>query len=117
MTEKKKHAGGRPPKVICEDVVRALARVQCSYKEIASECGCDAKTIESRFRDIIEAERDWGKNSLRKKQFDVAMAGSVPMLTWLGRCWLGQKDYEASTLKDIKELIVNVHASRLPESK
>ena len=32
------------------------------------------------------------KVALRKKQFDMAMAGDVRMLIWLGKQHLGQKD-------------------------
>ena len=111
----KKKIMGRPLKEIDEKTLRALARVQCTYKEMANEFGCSVDTLENRFSEVIEAERDIGKMSLRRKQYEVAMDGSVPMLTWLGRCWLGQKDYETAGLKEIKELLIKVHPSRLNE--
>ncbi len=113
MAAKKKM--GRPLKVIDEKLVRALAHVHCTMEEIASACDCSVDTLENRFSDVIKHERNFGKMSLRKKQFEVAIDGSVPMLIWLGRVHLGQKDNEMAELNEIKELLIKVHPSRLSD--
>ena len=47
------------------------------------------------------------RTNLRKKQYDVAMAGNVSMLIWLGKNELGQKDKLESdfTVSELKILI------------
>ena len=40
------------------------------------------------------------KVALRKKQFDMAMAGDVRMLIWLGKQVLGQKDNPSTPMNN-----------------
>lgn len=84
--------GGRRLIPIDENVVRTLARVQCSYAEIAAHFGVDDSTITSRFSDLIVQERQNGKSNIRAKQFQRANAGSDRMLIHLGKNLLGQSD-------------------------
>jgi len=44
-----------------------------------------------------------------QKQFDVAMQGSVAMLIWLGKQYLGQTDVEKSEVKSLKDSITSIH--------
>lgn len=46
------------------------------------------------FSGYFAQKRGTGKISLRRKQFQTALAGkgNVSMLIWLGKQWLGQKD-------------------------
>jgi hypothetical protein len=45
--------------------------------------------------------------NLLKKQYDVAMAGNVSMLIWLGKQHLGQSDKQDTTL-DISKIEINI---------
>ena len=60
--------------------------------EIAAVCGVSVDTLERRFADTIKKGRETGNMSLRRKQVEVAMQGSVAMLIWLGKQRLEQKD-------------------------
>ncbi len=83
---------GRPKKDIDLAMVKQMARVQCSLREIAAEVGCDEKTLRNRFSAEIASARDCGKSRLRRLQFAAANKGSVPMLMFLGKQWLGQAE-------------------------
>jgi len=74
--------------------VEALASYGCTNTEIASFFECNETTIRKRFSENLTKGRDGGKIRLRKKQFQVAMAGNVSMLIWLGKQTLGQKDQQ-----------------------
>jgi len=78
--------------------VEALASYGCTNSEIASFFGCDRTTITKRFSRIVAKGRDAGKIRLRKKQFEVAVAGNVSMLIWLGKQVLGQTDKQGIEL-------------------
>lgn len=83
---------GRPPLDIDPQKVQALAGIWCTNEEIAAVLGCSADTIERRFAGELEKGRATAKMSLRRKQWEVAERGSVPMLIFLGKNYLGQKD-------------------------
>ena len=84
---------GRPLKQIDVEQLKKLANIHCTMKEIASFFECSVDTLENRFSDVIHQARDHGKMSLRRKQFEVALqTGSVPMLIWLGKQHLDQRD-------------------------
>lgn len=56
------------------------------------------------FSEYKEEKKEAMRVNLRKKQYDVAMAGNVSMLIWLGKNELGQKDkLEHDTVDEIKE--------------
>jgi hypothetical protein len=81
------------PKVkINGDVVAALASFGVSTKDIATHLGISKATVDRRCQKDLERGRANRSISLRKKQWDVAMAGNVTMLIWLGKQLLGQSD-------------------------
>lgn len=82
----------RPPLDIDPEQVKRLAEVHATMEEIAHVMGCSVDTLERRFKDVIDAARSTGKVSLRRKQFELAMAGDVRSLMWLGKIVLGQSD-------------------------
>lgn len=90
----------RPKLEIDEKLVEALARISCTYEEIASVVGCSVDTLERRFADQIEQGRQQGKTSLRRKQFEVALAGDRGMLIWLGKQVLKQTEKQEITGSD-----------------
>lgn len=87
----------RPPLEIDEKLVEGLARIHCTYEEIASVVGCSTDTLARRFADLIEQGRQQGKTSLRRKQYEVAMSGDRAMLIWLGKQLLGQSERQEIT--------------------
>lgn len=85
---------GRPKKVIDYELVSKLASIHCTQEEVASVIGFNRKVFE-RDKKIKEVYDDGilkGKSSLRRKQMELALAGNVSMLVWLGKQILGQTD-------------------------
>ena len=82
----------RPKKEINETLVLKLARIGCTVEEIASMCGCGKSLIEQRFQAAVKKGREGFKTSLRRQQFLAAKKGSIPMLIWLGKQYLGQSE-------------------------
>lgn len=83
---------GRPRADVDPRLVEQLASIGCSNKEIAAACNCSTDTIERNFAAEITKGRENGKTRLRKKQIEVALAGNVTMLIFLGKNMLGQAD-------------------------
>lgn len=59
-----------------------------SDEEIADALG--RKSLSRRIRRRLKQWRALRQLRLRGKQHELAMEGSVPLLTWLGKCYLGQ---------------------------
>lgn len=106
MTKKKHGSKGKYKVKLDEDLIFKLASILCTNEEIAAICGCSADTIERRALDIVHKGKMEGRCSLRRKQFERALEGSVPMLIWLGRHCLNQKDevYVSSTQPEAKTI-------------
>ena len=88
----KRNKGGRPKISIDPDLVEKLAGIGCPNREIAAVAGCSVDTLARRFADVIDKGRENCKTRLRKKQIEVALAGNVSMLIFLGKNMLGQSD-------------------------
>jgi hypothetical protein len=94
------------------DLVGEYLKAQCSGVEIADMIGVHENTLYNRCREDLGIEfvafsqqkKAEGKQSLRKKQYDVAMDGDKTMLVWLGKQVLGQKD--------VKEIDHTLNADR-----
>lgn len=77
-----------------------LCGLQCSLEEIAGWFNCSIDTIEKRvkethgitFSEYFAQKRSGGKISLRRKQYETAMAGNPTLLIWLGKQYLNQTD-------------------------
>jgi hypothetical protein len=83
--------------VLTADQVRQLgtmAEFGLSLEEMTQILGvCKSKqTLINRYNDVIEQGRSRGNYMLRRRQYDVAMAGDVKMLIWLGKTRLGQRE-------------------------
>lgn len=89
----------RPRIKLNEEDITKLAALACTTAEIASYFGCHPRTLERRFAAALKRGRDQGKMSLRRKQYEIAQAGNVTMLIWLGKQMLGQKDKVETTEK------------------
>jgi len=72
--------------------VERLASLGTSPEEIADRLGVSERTIRRRCAAPIKKGAANLRNALRSKQVEVAMAGNVAMLIWLGKQYLGQTD-------------------------
>ena len=77
--------------------VRALARLGCTWDEIAGVLKIARTTLvvrmkEKKFRDAYDQGVAEGDVSLRRAQYDSAMKGKTGMLVWLGKNRLQQVD-------------------------
>lgn len=82
----------RPKKEIDEDLVFQLASFGLTRSEIAAVCNCHPGTLDNRFSEVIKEGHEHRNSSLRRKQYEVAMAGNTAMLIWLGKQYLGQTE-------------------------
>ena len=88
------------PKLIEIDyeIVEELAKIHCTEGEIAKIIGVCPNTFtkrkrtDKRLQEVLAKGESEGKSSLRRLQYQKAMGGSVTMLIWLGKQWLGQLD-------------------------
>lgn len=91
---------GRPRYKLNElgaELVESLARCFCTEEEIAAVLDVNLDTLkrpENReaFAECIKKGQESGKSTLRQRQFRAAMNGSITMLIWLGKQYLGQSD-------------------------
>ena len=83
----------RPQKVIDPKLVESLARINCSLDEIAAVLGCEQSTLRRRFAGTIKDGRKNFRMSLKRKQYELAMAGNVAMCIFLGKVELGQREW------------------------
>lgn len=83
---------GRPKADIDAEQVESMAAIGCTVAEIATILGCSSRTLERRFVAPIERGRSRLNRSLRRKQVEMALAGNVTMLIWLGKQMLGQRE-------------------------
>lgn len=83
----------RPLKDITEEQVFELARINCSYAEMAAVLDCDESTLTKRFSQVIQKGRASMKESLKRTQYKLAVEKeNVTMNIWLGKQHLGQTD-------------------------
>ena len=93
-----RNLGGRPPKVINEEVLQRSASIGCTYAELAALQGMAMSTFwehterRPELKTMIEEARDTGRGTLRRLQWQQAAAGNPTMLIWLGKQMLGQRD-------------------------
>ena len=102
----------KPRKELDAGIIKRMASVMCTNEEIAFALGCSADTIERRYKDLIHAGKAEARGTLRRKQWEIAMTGNVPMLIWLGKQWLKQREPEKEEAKDqVEEIKVTLHPS------
>lgn len=98
-------AMGRPKIQLNWDDFDDLCAKFCTLEEIAGYFDCSADTVEIRvkeqfgctFSEHYKRKCSPGKVSLRRKQFELAMAGDKTMLIWLGKQYLGQTEKMQTT--------------------
>jgi len=72
----KKQALGRPKKELDKDIIANLSKIGCTQEEIGSVVGISARTLQRRYAEIIEVNKNIGKSSLRKKMWQTALRGN-----------------------------------------
>lgn len=98
--DKTKNKVGRPTKEIDKKKFENLCGLFCTKGEIAAFFDCSEDTIENfckktfkcTFSEAFKIYSSAGKVSLRRAQFKKALSGNVPLLIFLGKQYLGQKD-------------------------
>ena len=85
---------GRPHKRIDMDQLKYLAKIQCTYGEIAAGVKISLATLmaDKDLLDIIAAEREGGVASIRHMQYQCALKGNADMLKWIGKQYAKQAD-------------------------
>ena len=98
MTKKTGRPEGRPRIQFDLAGVERLSVLHCTQSEIAAFFGVSLATVESRLATDPEMLAAWergratGAISLRRKQSQMADAGNITMLIWLGKQILKQRD-------------------------
>jgi hypothetical protein len=93
---------GRPATKIDAEEVRKLAALGCTQDEIGRFFGIHRSRIGRRFARELELGRGECEISLRRKQIEMAMGGSVAMAIHLGKNMLGQTDRAEVTSRDVR---------------
>ena len=83
---------GRPNKKVDEKVIANLSQIGCTQEEIGSVVGISARTLQRRFSDLVEENKNIGKASLRKKLWEKALKGDPKLLIWLSKNELNMVD-------------------------
>lgn len=105
---------GRPQITIDWEQMDKLLAIQCTLREVSSWFDCSEDTIERcckrekgvTFAEYFAIKRHKGLISLRRKQYEVAMAGSIPMLIFLGKNYLGQSDKIETVSEDKLQFVL-----------
>lgn len=72
--------------------VTQLAACGLTLDEIGGILGCHSDTLRRNWYEQVQKGWSQRNASLRRKQFELAMAGSIPMLIFLGKNYLKQSD-------------------------
>lgn len=104
--------GGARPKALDYKTVENLAKIGCSYREIAAVMGVALSTVQRRlegdkkFKEAYDKGREGGKAGLRRIQWQLANDGNPTMAIWLGKQMLGQRDKQDQDITSKGEQIV-----------
>lgn len=83
---------------LCEDDVKDLAKIGCTYQEIASIVGCSVDTLVRQYKEVIQSGHEDMKASLRRQRLAIALnpehKQQAAMLIFLSKVILGDKEYE-----------------------
>lgn len=87
LPEKKDHTS------IDKELLRKLAHINCTYKEMAFILGCSEIQLRMAYSDLVEEERANGKAALKRRMWKAAMdEGNVQMMIFLAKNMLGYFD-------------------------
>ena len=107
---------GRPKKQLDKDVIAKLSQIGCTQEEIGSIVGISARTLQRRFADLLEVNKNKGKASLRKRMYEKAMKGNDKLLIWLSKNYLNMVDkvHTTSTTEPLP-LIIEAKAEEVKD--
>lgn len=71
------------------------------------------KNYGTTFDRLKEQKQKHLKLKLAGKQYELAMKGSVPLLIWLGKQWLGQSDKQESSNNDKVTIVIDKDDAKL----
>ncbi len=109
---------GRPNKKVDEKVIANLSQIGCTQEEIGSVVGISARTLQRRFSDLVEENKNIGKASLRKRMWASALKGNPNMMIWLSKNYLGMKDRTVQeTIVEPLPLIIEAKAEEIEDGK
>ena len=74
------------------------------YSTLTRRCLEDIKT---NFTDFFHSKKAKGETALRCKQYEVAMNGNIPMLIWLGKNRLDQRNIKLNQIENTMSQTVN----------
>ena len=119
IMSKKRNGAGRPRIFIDPKIIANLAQIGCTQEEIGSVVGISARTLQRNYADIIWANREKGKASLRKKMWDKALTkDNTNMQVWLSKNYLGMKDRTVTeNITEPLPLIIDGKAEDVKEVK
>lgn len=72
-----------------EEIVFELAKIQCTYDEIAAVVKINRDSLRKKFGSLIKDGWLAGRSSLRRQQFKIAERNAI-MSIWLGKQYLEQ---------------------------
>ena len=105
---------GRPKKELDANVIANLSQIGCTQEEIGSVVGISARTLQRRFSDLVEENKNIGKASLRKRMWASALKGNPNMMIWLSKNYLGMKDRTVQeTVVEPLPLIIDAKAEEI----
>jgi len=107
---------GRPNKKVDEKVIANLSQIGCTQEEIGSVVGISARTLQRRFSDLVDDNKNIGKASLRKRMWASALKGNPNMMIWLSKNYLGMKDRTVQeTIVEPLPLIIEAKAEEIQD--
>jgi hypothetical protein len=91
---------GRPRKAIDTDKLFELASQGLRTPEIAALLECSPDTLERNHAEELAEGKFAARAKILQKQMELALAGNVTMLIWVGKNLCGQADKSEVTGKD-----------------
>lgn len=86
------------PKATLEDQIFKLGQIQCTWDEISAVLQMHKDTLKRRFASVYQKGKESGTMSLRRAMWVKAtQGGSVPMMIFLSKQYLGFADKVEST--------------------
>lgn len=119
---------GRPTKEIDQVQFEKLCVILCTLDDICGffDVGRETllrwckRTYGETFEETFKRKSAGGKISLRRKQYEMAMAGDRVLLIWLGKQHLGQRDTPAESRDDDAKptpSVYKLHDANKPKSE
>jgi hypothetical protein len=103
---------GPPFKQLDARKIELMAEVGCSREEIGLLCGVSTSTIDRNYDGAVKQGHAKRNYNLRKLQYESAKRGSVAMLIWLGKQWLGQKEHIELAQADVLNELLSEYKKR-----